>query len=161
MIPYLSTPIILPVFLLFARIILAAVMLYYGTQKVRDLRANAEDFVKKGFRPGMFWGTLIAAVEFLGGLLILLGVYVEIAAAFFAFQMVIGTFWKLKTKKGFPNYSYDILLFVVAGFLVGFGGGTLTLAAYPVVADWVLRWDTLVGVLILAGLGVFFCKPAR
>jgi hypothetical protein len=54
------------------------VMIYYGWPKIRDLGSNANDFVRMGFKPGMFWGTLIASVEFFGGLAILLGFYAEL-----------------------------------------------------------------------------------
>jgi uncharacterized membrane protein YphA (DoxX/SURF4 family) len=46
-----------------------------------------------GFKPGMLWGTLIALVEFVGGIAIFLGIYAEFAAALFAYQMMVGTFW--------------------------------------------------------------------
>ena len=46
--------------LLFSRVVLAVVMIHYGWPKVRDLKSNANDFANMGFRPGMFWGTLIA-----------------------------------------------------------------------------------------------------
>ena len=92
--------------LLFTRAVLAAVMIYYGWPKIRDLGSNANDFVQMGFKPGMFWGTLIAAVEFFGGIAILLGFYAELAAALFAFQRMVGTFWKLKVRKPFSDYSY-------------------------------------------------------
>ena len=100
--------------LLFSRVVLAMVMIYYGWPKIRDLRSNANDFVQMGFKPGMFWGTLIAGVEFFGGIAILLGYYAELAAALFAFQMMVGMFWKLKIRKAFSDYSYDIQLFALS-----------------------------------------------
>jgi hypothetical protein len=54
--------------LLLIRSVLAAVMIYYGWPKIRDPASNAKDFVRMGFKPGMFWGTLIAVVEFFGGI---------------------------------------------------------------------------------------------
>ena len=54
-------------------------MLFYGFPKIRDPAANAKDLM--GFRPGIFWGTLIAAAEFFGGIAVLLGFYAELAAA--------------------------------------------------------------------------------
>src|SRR6202008_2354271 len=61
--------------LLLVRLVLGAGMIYYGWPKARDLRANAKDFEGMGFKPGIFWGTLIAAVEFLGGIVVVLGIY--------------------------------------------------------------------------------------
>jgi len=41
--------------LLFVRLVVAAVMLFYGLPKIRDLKSNTNDFVEMGFRPGIFW----------------------------------------------------------------------------------------------------------
>lgn len=34
---------------------MAAVMLFYGWPKIRDLKSNANDFLQMGFNPGIFW----------------------------------------------------------------------------------------------------------
>lgn len=109
--------------LLFARLVLAAVMLYFGWPKIRDLRANAKDFVNKGFSPGWLWGTIVAVVEFVGGLAMALGVWVGLIAAAFGFQMLVGVFWKRKMGRSFGDYSYDLLALAIAGVLMRFGGG--------------------------------------
>ena len=85
--------------LLLARIVLAAVMIYYGWPKIRDLQATAHEFAQMGFHPPMFWGTLIALVEFVGGTAMLFGMFAEFAASLFGFQMLVGTFWKLRVAK--------------------------------------------------------------
>ncbi|HEX9445963.1 MAG TPA: DoxX family membrane protein [Candidatus Binatia bacterium] len=144
--------------LLLARLVLAAVMVYYGWPKARDLRANAADFEQMGFRPGMLWGTLIAAVEFVGGLAVLLGLFAELAAALFAFQMLVGTFWKLKTKKPFSDYSYDLQLFALCLVVMSQGAGRLALRRFP--GAVFLRWDAAAAALAGALLMAYFCKPA-
>jgi len=145
--------------LLFARLVLAAVMLHYGTPKIRDLRSNARDFVQMGFRPGMFWGTLIAVVEFVGGLAMLLGLWAELAAALFGFQMIVGTFWKLKIRKAFADYSYDIQLFALCLFIMAEGAGAYALATFP--SRFFLRWDVAVAALVGAILLTFWCRPEQ
>ena len=125
--------------LLLIRSVLAAVMIYYGWPKIRDPASNAKDFVRMGFKPGMFWGTLIAVVEFFDGIVILLGFYAELAAALFAFQMMVGTFWKLKIKKPFSDYSYDIQLFALCLVVMFQGAGTYALKTFP--GTVFLRWD--------------------
>src|SRR5205807_5274584 len=121
------------------RAVLAAVMLYYGSQKIPDLKANAGDFEQMGFRPGIFWGTLIAVVEFFGGIAVLVGFNAELAAALFAFQMAVGAFWKLKIKKPFSDYSYDLQLFVMCLVIMSQGAGVLSVRAFP--GSMFLRWD--------------------
>ena len=95
--------------LLLVRIVLAIVMIYYGWPKISDLTSNANDFVQMGFKPGIFWGTLIAVIEFFGGVAIFVGLYAELAAALFVFQMIVGTFWKLKIGLG-HHENFDALL---------------------------------------------------
>jgi putative oxidoreductase len=143
--------------LLLARIVLAAVMIYYGWPKIRDLNANANDFARMGFKPGMFWGSLIAVLEFFGGLAILLGFLAELLAALFAFQMLVGTFWKLKVKKPFPDYSYDLQLFALCLILMSQGAGAFAALGFP--GSIFLRWDVAGLALAAALLFAVLCKP--
>jgi putative oxidoreductase len=143
--------------LLLLRITLALVMIYYGWPKIRDLDSNAKDFVEMGFSPGMFWGTLIAAVEFVGGIALLLGLYAELAAALFGFQMVVGALWKLKIRKPFTDYSYDLQLFAMSLVVMSQGAGAYALAPFP--GRFFLRWDVAAAALIAALLLAYFCKP--
>ncbi len=143
--------------LLFPRLVLAAVMVHYGSPKIRNLKSNADDFVQMGFRPGMFWGTLIAVVEFVGGLAILVGWWAELAAALFGFQMMVGTFWKLKIRKPFSEYSYDIQLFALCLVIMARGAGAYVLEEFP--SRFFLRWDVAVASLLGAVLLAVFSQP--
>lgn len=110
--------------LLIVRIILGILMIYYGSSKVKDFKSNAKDFEKMGLKPGIFWGSIIAILEFFGGFLIILGLYVEVVAVLFAFEMISGTIWKItKTNKPFTDWSYDLLLLAIALILATFGAG--------------------------------------
>lgn len=115
--------------LLISRIILGIVMLYYGRPKLKNLKANGADFVKMGFKPGIFWGTIVAIVEFFGGIAVIIGFAVSLAAALFAFEMLLGTIWKIsKAHKPFTNYSYDLVLFTLCLMLLTFGSGFYTIS---------------------------------
>jgi len=110
--------------LLFVRIVLGVVMVYYGWPKIKDLKSNTKDFVKMGFKPGWLWGTMTAVVEFVGGIAMLVGFLAEIAAFFFALQMVAGTIWKItKANKPFTDWSYDLQLLAMALTIITFGPG--------------------------------------
>jgi len=114
--------------LIFSRVVLGAVMIYYGWLKVKDLKKNGMDFMGMGFRPGIFWGTIVAVLEFFGGILMILGVYTAIVALLFGFEMLMGTGWKFfKAKKRFPDYSYDIILLALALLIANFGPGLFAL----------------------------------
>lgn len=146
--------------LFFARVVLASVMLYYGFPKVRNLRANADDFRKMGFSPGWLWGTIVAAVEFCGGIILFFGLYAEVAAALFGFQMAVGALWKIaKMKKAFPDYSYDLELLALSLVILAFGGGAFTVR--PFRAFYFLRWYSILGALVLVAAFVFFSRPEK
>lgn len=100
--------------LLIVRLIAASILLYYGWPKIKDLPKNAEHFVTMGFKPGWFWGTIVAIVEFFGGIAMLIGLFVPIAAMLFGIQMATGVWWKkTRAKKDFTSWSYDLALFAL------------------------------------------------
>jgi putative oxidoreductase len=144
--------------LFFARAVLAVVMVYYGWPKVRDWRSNAEDFARMGFKPGAFWGPLIALVEFLGGVAVLFGIYAELAAALFGFQMLVGTFWKLKIQKPFSDYSYDLQLLALCLVIMHQGAGAYALTAFP--GTVFLRWEVAAAALAAAAVLAALSRPA-
>jgi len=114
--------------LLIVRLVLGAVMVYYGLPKIKDLAKNAKDFKKMGFGHGMFWGTIVAVLEFFGGIAIVVGIYPLVVAFLFGFQMIVGTVWKItKVKKPFPDWSYDIILLALTLVLLAFGTGSYIL----------------------------------
>jgi len=148
----------IPWILLFLRVVLGVSLIYYGWPKIRDPKSNARDFVEMGFRPGMLWGTLGVLVEFFGGIAIFFGLYAELAAALFGFQMMIGTFWKiLKLGKGFTEYSYDLYLLSLCLVIMSQGSGAFGLTAFP--GYIFLRWDVAGAALVAALLLAVSSKP--
>jgi uncharacterized membrane protein YphA (DoxX/SURF4 family) len=148
----------MPWILLFLRVVLGVSLIYYGWPKIRDPKSNARDFVEMGFRPGMLWGILGVLVEFFGGIAIFFGLYAELAAALFGFQMMIGTFWKiLKLGKGFTEYSYDLYLLSLCLIIMSQGSGPFGLAAFP--GYVFLRWDVAGAALVAALLFAVTSKP--
>ena len=110
------------------RVFLGIIMIYYGLPKIKNLKSNAEDFEKMGFSPGICWGTIVAFIEFFGGIAVLIGYFATIPALLFGLQMILGTVWKItKTKKGFPDWSYDILLVAITAIILTFGAGRFAL----------------------------------
>jgi putative oxidoreductase len=105
--------------LFLARMLLGAIMMYHGWPKMKDLSSTANEFDQMGFKPGAFWGSLIAGVEFIGGISILLGIAPWVAESLFGMQMLTGMAWKIgPAKKSFSDYSYDMLLLVLVLFLL-------------------------------------------
>ena len=114
--------------ILIIRIVLAVVFLYFGLPKIKNLKNNAQNFVDMGFKPGWFWGTGIALLEVVGGVMIGLGFFSWIFAALIFIHMVVGTVWKIGwTDKKFPDWSYDVILGALALVIVFFGSGLLSI----------------------------------
>lgn len=106
------------------RIVVGITILYYGLPKLLNLKQNAQDFRSMGFKPGWFWGTIIALVEGVGGILLILGLLIPVVAVFFGFHMLVGTIWKITSaKKPFTDWSYDILLLIIMVFFLVMGSG--------------------------------------
>ncbi len=136
--------------LLFIRVVTGIVLIYHGWPKIRNLGSNANDFEEMGFYPGLFWGTVIAIVEFFGGMAMLTGVYAGLAASLFGFQMIVGTFWKLKSKKPFTDYSYDLQLLALCVAMMSFGAGRYSIVSFD--ATMFLRWGIVFGVILAGAL---------
>ncbi len=145
--------------LFFIRVLMGIILVYYGWPKIKNPKSNAEDFVGMGFRPGMLWGTLIAVVEFFGGIAMLTGVYAELVASIFGFEMIVGTFWKLKLKKPFTEYSYDLQLLALCVVLMAFGAGLYSLASFD--STVFLRWDIVLGAILAGAAFAYMSKPGE
>lgn len=114
--------------LFIARLMVGAVMLYFGLPKMRDLRSNAKDFSYMGLHPGLLWGTIVALLETLGGVALILGLFTPFFAGLFAAQMILGTIWKIFIgRKTFEEYSYDLLILALCLVILSFGSGAFSL----------------------------------
>src|SRR5580658_7658830 len=85
------------------RVALGAVLIAHGWPKIKDLKQNGKNFDGMGFRPGIFWGTVAAILEFFGGILIVLGLFTVPVAFFLAGQFVVIIFWKLSKNMPLVN----------------------------------------------------------
>ena len=120
------------------RVTAGLLLVPHGCQKLfgwfggRGLEATAQYFASMGMTPGLFWATLVALTEFVGGLCLALGLLTRPAAAAIAIFMAVavfqvhlpnGFFW---TDKGF---EYPLLWGIVALAFVIRGGGRYSLDA--------------------------------
>ncbi len=111
------------------RVLLGAILIRHGWPKISQLRATAANFSGMGFRPGIFWGTIVALTEFGGGLAILTGFFSQIFAVlvFIEFLVII---LKLKRKTGFGSWELDGLIAAVALALAALGSGHFSLDSF-------------------------------
>jgi len=145
--------------LFFVRVVTGIILIYHGWPKIKNLSSNAQDFVAMGFQPGLLWGTLIAIVEFFGGIAMLTGVYAELAASLFGFQMITGTFWKLKTEKPFTDYSYDLQLLALCTVMMALGVGRNAIVSFD--ATVFLRWSIVLGAILAGALLAYLSNPRK
>ncbi|MEK7191901.1 MAG: DoxX family protein [Patescibacteria group bacterium] len=117
--------------LLAARLVLAAIFLAHGLPKLKSLKTTAQNFEMMGFKPGIFWGTIVAVVEFVGGLAVLVGLYTQLAAPFLAIDMLVAVIWKMKRgQKLVGGYELDLSIMSIALLLSTLGAGAYSLDNY-------------------------------
>ena len=116
--------------LLVLRVVFGLVFIVHGWSKIKDLKINAAGFEAMGFKPGMFWGTIVAVLEFVGGLLIVAGLLTQVVALLLAVQMAVAIL-KVNLKRGFVGgYEFDLLLLAAGLLLAAVGGGDRSLDAF-------------------------------
>ena len=113
--------------LLILRVVLGSILLIHGWRKIKDLKATSQSFSAMGFKPAMFWGTIVALVEFLGGLALIGGLLVQVVAFLVAIQFIV-IILKVKRGKGFAGgYEFDLLIIAASLILFTIGGGAFGL----------------------------------
>jgi putative oxidoreductase len=122
-----------PLALLFMRLTLGAVMVVHGSHKVFGGLHNHAHFVASLGLPA--WsGYLSAFTEFLGGLLILAGLFTRAAAFAICINMIVAI-WKVHWHNGLTGdhgFEFPLSLAVLAFALIFFGAG-------PIAIDHILR----------------------
>ena len=110
------------------RIAVAVIFIVHGFPKLKDLKTNASNFNMMGFRPGMLWGTIVAVIEAIGGVLLLLGLMTQFIGVLLAIQMTVAALWKKKGgQKLAGGYELDLLLVAATLILATMGGGALSI----------------------------------
>ena len=110
--------------LLLLRVFYGALFVIHGWPKVRDIMGNAKNFEGMGFRPGLLWGTIVALLEFFGGLAIIFGLFTQVFGLLLAVQMGVATVWKIRSKQKFTGgYELDLALIFIGLALATMGGG--------------------------------------
>lgn len=113
------------------RVVLGALFVAHGYPKLfKNFSGFAGWLESMGLKPGKFWALVAGAVEFLGGLLLILGVWVQLIGILFVIQMLVAL-WKAKWGKvGLTDqggWELDLIYLVAALALVMMGGGVYSL----------------------------------
>lgn len=114
--------------ILFLRLVLGLIFIAHGWPKIKSLKTNAQNFSAMGFKPGVFWGTIVALLEFFGGIALVLGLYVQLAAFLFAGEFLVVNVWKILKRQGFVGgFEFELLIFVAVLALLTLGAGAISL----------------------------------
>lgn len=109
--------------MLLIRVALGALFLAHGIQKFTDLSGVEGFFDSLGFPAPAALALLVALVETLGGLAIILGVGLKIAAALIAVVMVVAIVTVKFSQGFFGGYELDMVLLLVSiGLLLAHPG---------------------------------------
>ncbi len=110
------------------RIAVAAILLAHGIPKIKNLKRTQDNFSAMGFRPGVFWGTLVSVVEVFGGIALLLGLYTQIIAGIFMGEFATIIIWRILRKHHFVGgWELDVLILAAILVLFTIGGGVFSL----------------------------------
>ena len=113
------------------RLVVTAIFFAHGWPKIKNLKQNAVGFGMMGFKPGAFWGTLVAFTEVFGGLAVLLGVFTQFVTFPLVIDMIVATFFKIrKGMKLRDGFELDLLLIGALLVIATAGPGFLSLQSY-------------------------------
>ncbi len=140
------------------RIALGAMIFVHGYKKVFSggrLAGAARWFDSMGMRPGRFHAPLAAFTEMGVGVLLIVGLFTQIAAAGLIGLMTVA-FWTVHRDKGFmitgEGWEYVALIAVMGVVTAVVGPGDLSLDAELDIMDDLIGWTGL-WVSLLLGLG--------
>lgn len=117
------------------RIVLGCILFAHGSQKLfgwfggAGPTANAALFDRLAYSPGIFWGNLVGGTEFIGGILLVFGLFTRFAALAIVIFMIVaieftsrtgGFFW---TNRG---SEFSILIGAAALFFLIRGAGPVS-----------------------------------
>lgn len=116
---------------LVARISLAAIFVAHGWPKLVNFEQTAKNFSAMGFKPGKFWGPLVALLEFFGGLALALGLFVQPVALLFVGEFAVIIVWKIWRRQPLVGgWELDLVILGAALLLTTLGAGELSLAGF-------------------------------
>jgi putative oxidoreductase len=123
-----------PLALLVLRVALGAIMIAHGKEKVFGGMAKHIAMVHSlGVPAPTLMAYLSAGTEFVGGILLVIGLFTRIASFATLIDMLVAIF-KVHIKNGFTgqgNYQFPLALGVIAFALIFYGAG-------PIALDWAL-----------------------
>lgn len=114
--------------ILFLRVALGLILISHGWPKIKNWKETSKNFDSMGFKPGKFFGPLVAMLEFFGGIGLILGLFTQIFAMAFAIEFIIINIWRMKNKQNFGGgWEFDFLILSAVVLLALIGAGIFAL----------------------------------
>ena len=113
---------------LILRVVFGLIFVAHGKRKLFGGLANtAQFFASIGLKPAKLLAIVVSFVEFFGGILVIIGLFTQVAAALIGVVMIVAIL-KVKLKKGLVDgYEFDLILLACALALFVLGGGNFSL----------------------------------
>src|SRR3989338_4222058 len=108
---------------LILRLALGVILFAHGWSKFKNDKAQfAGRLELLKFRPGKFWAWVVALTEFLGGILILIGLFTQLTVLVLAIEFLVIIFWvrhgqQLVAKSEAPSMSREFDFLILAALL--------------------------------------------
>ena len=108
---------------LILRLALGVIFLAHGWPKLKNDKAQLAGWLESlKFRPGKFWAWVVTLAEFLGGILILIGLFMQFAAAVLAIEFLVIIFWVRRAepfvaRSEAPSMSLEFDFLILAALL--------------------------------------------
>lgn len=110
------------------RLALGAVFLAHGYQKLAGDKSQFAGYLESlKFRPGIFWAWLVTLAEFLGGILLVIGLWTQLAALILAVQFLVIVLYVQRGKAFVGGREFDFLIFAALLALLVLGPGAWAL----------------------------------
>ncbi|GHG25862.1 DoxX family protein [Paracoccus aerius] len=117
-----------PLTVLYMRVICGAAFMVHGFPKIMNPMGAVGMVEGLGFTPGWLWSPLLAGTEFLGGLLLVLGLLTRPAAVATSIVLCVTTYfhWVVQAE-GFAGAEKSLLWLGLTLYFAAHGGGRLSL----------------------------------
>lgn len=114
--------------MLLVRLSMAATFIVHGWMKIQNMEGTVGFFASLGF--GVAATYFVAYVEFIGGILLLLGIFTRLVGVLFAVTMVVAIY-AVHWQNGFNNmtggYEFNLLLLACSVAIALVGPGKISL----------------------------------
>ena len=111
---------------LFLRLALGFIFLAHGYQKLAGDKSGLAGYLKSlRFKPGKFWAWLVICIEFFGGILLIVGLWTQLAALILAIEFLVILIWVQRGKPFIGGREFDFLIFMALFALLVLGPGAL------------------------------------